>query len=127
VPTKTLKIIAGLVVAHWLLLFLLQRSVGATAYQLGQVTGQLIFVGIVVYALLRVAKYGWGVSLFIMTGTLIRELRLLMTTLHNGEDSAQPTASLLLFLAVNAPLMVAIVLMFRDASRAPFRLKYPKK
>ena len=120
-PSQSLKLVAALFSLHWILLLLLRLNQGLNAYAIGQLTGKLFFTGLVVYAVLRLVKYGWGVSLFILAGTLLSESRPFLETMHGVAPGESVEGVWLLFLVVNLPTLAALVLLLPDSSRAPFR------
>jgi hypothetical protein len=116
---KTLKVVVGLVAAHWLLFTLLKLDEGASSYAMGQSIGKLIWVAIIAFALTRVVKYGWGVAVFVMAAMLVGESMTLFRTLESSGGGV--IAPWVLFSIVNVPLLVALLLMLRSESRLPFR------
>jgi hypothetical protein len=121
VVPRTLKIAAALVCGHWLLFTLLKIDQGGSAYAIGQGTGKLVMMGIVVYALLRIAKYGWGVSIFIILGSLVAETRGVLATINAAGAGPGTAIPWTLYSVVNAPLVAALCLLLLETSRAPFR------
>ena len=124
---RILKIVAGLVGAHWALYALMLMLLSATAYDMGQMVGKLVLVLIVGVALLRVVKYGWGVSLFIICGMLVRETSTVVHVMQAAELGTSLVLPAAFYLIVNGPLWAALALMLRADSRAVFRLRRSKE
>lgn len=123
---NTLKAVVALFALHSLLLLLLRLNQGVSAYAAGQLSAKLLFLVIVAIALLRVLKHGWGVSLFLLVGTLVSETRLLIGTLASPAVGGPVTTTWVLFLVVNLPLLAAIALLFKRSSREPFIARFGK-
>lgn len=66
-PTS-LKVAVGFVIAYGILIVIDTLGSEATAYWIGYGTGTLILSAIIVFLLIKVKKYGWGVSFFLICG-----------------------------------------------------------
>ena len=117
---KTLKVVVSLVVTHWILYTLLKINQSMDAYAMGQSIGKLFWVIIIAFVLIRVVKYGWVISIFVMAITLARESTALIQTLEIAGPSDNLATPWILFSIVNMPLIVALALMLRTDSQKPF-------
>jgi len=118
---KSLKVTVGFVFTYYLIFFLETVLGGASAYWYGFALGSLFWCAIIVWALLRVKKYGWGVSVFIIFWNIFRHI-------SEIDEAALADTSLEIFGAIFIGnllyillLLGALIALVMPQSRKPFK------
>lgn len=121
--SRSLKFVFYSLVAHGVLFLLMKLDQGG-AYGIGSAFGRGIWIGIAIYAVRRLAKHGWGVTLFIVVASLFQEATALSKTLAAMPPGDSGSAvAWVLFTLVNLPLAAAFIFLLPESSRAPFKAK----
>lgn len=121
--SRSLKLATYALIAHAVLFTLMKLDQGG-AYGMGAATGRVIWMGILVYAIRRLLKHTWPVSLIVIALSLVNEVSAFskgLAALPPGDPRA--AASWILFILVNSPLLAALLLLLPESSRAPFKNK----
>lgn len=119
-PTS-LKITVGFVIAYGVLIFLGSVLVRPTNFSIGYGVGTLAGWAIIAWALLRVKKYSWGVSVFFISVSILGrvfEYREAMQTVTDPERLEDIFLGSTLLIAL---LVVALVAIVMPRSRKPFK------
>ena len=119
-PTS-LKVAVGLVITHGILVFLDAALGGATAYWLGRASGPLIMSAVIAWVLLRVKKFGWSVSVFLVCAEIFSDVSNYRRATQGVTDPELLGAIFFgnaLFIVL---LLGALVALVMPRSRKPFK------
>jgi hypothetical protein len=120
---KSLKVAVGFIFTYYLI-FSLEAILGsASTYWYGFVLGSLFWCAIIVWALLRVKKYGWGVSVFVICVNISRHI-LEISEVALTETSRDIFGAIffignLIYIVLLLGVLLALVM---PQSRKPFKL-----
>jgi hypothetical protein len=118
---RTVKLAASCTIAHAVLFSLMKLDQGG-AYAFGEALGKVTWMTIVAVALLRVVKYGWGASMFVICASFVRETSACVNAVNALPEETGGVLGVLLFL-IDLPLLAALGFLLPASSRAPFREK----
>lgn len=116
-----LKIAVGFVIAYGILIFIDALGGGATAYSIGYGTGALILSTIIVFLLIRVKKYGWGISFFLICGKTFEHISTCRKASQVVTDPEQLGAIITGNVIFIVLLLGALVSLILPRSRKPFK------
>lgn len=119
-PTS-LKVAAGFVIAYGILIFIDALGGGSTAYRIGYGAGAIILSCIIVLLLIKVKKYGWGISFFLISGKIIEHIstcRKASQTITDPELLGAIISGNIFFIVF---LLGAFIALIMPRSRKPFK------
>lgn len=125
-PPTSLKVAVGFVIAYGLLLFFDTLGSESTPYLIGSRVGIIVFCSIIVLVLIKVKKYGWGFSVFYISGKIFEHVstcRKASQAISDPELLGAIIIGNVLFIIL---LLGALVALIMPQSRKPFKKLHKK-